>query len=213
MKKCLKKVMLSLLAGVMCTTSMVGGISASADTTYEKTYRCFFDVPINSKVSSCTFDMYYSKNMSGVIAEDGNLGGSVKVYGGGSPGQAPLICHLEYTSTGTLTNAGKIFSFKIYSNGNFEDNVSGSYYTSQNISGVTLSPDPVTFSVVQLGDVNLDGVVSSADYAITKNSILGSNATVNNVSTRAADIDGDGVVTSDDAALIQKYLLGLITQL
>lgn len=58
------------------------------------------------------------------------------------------------------------------------------------------------------GDVNGDGKISSMDYALVKNHILGIS-TLSGNSAKAADVNGDGKISSMDYALIKNDILGI----
>ncbi len=67
----------------------------------------------------------------------------------------------------------------------------------------------ITFEEVVYGDVNCDGVITSADAALVLRAIVG----LSELSMRGAlnaDVDGDLEITAADAATILRYIVGLI---
>lgn len=58
------------------------------------------------------------------------------------------------------------------------------------------------------GDVNGDGKVTSMDYVLVKNYILGINK-LSGAGAKAADVNGDGKITSMDYVLIKNDILGI----
>ena len=57
------------------------------------------------------------------------------------------------------------------------------------------------------GDVNGDGKITSSDYVLIKNHIMGIKL-LNENSQKNADYNGDGKVTSSDYVLIKNYIMG-----
>jgi len=57
-----------------------------------------------------------------------------------------------------------------------------------------------------LGDVNVDGKISSSDYVLIKNHIMGKKA-LNEEARKYADYNGDGKVSSSDYVLIKNYIM------
>lgn len=72
----------------------------------------------------------------------------------------------------------------------------------------TPSPDPSPSPEIKKGDVNGDGKITSMDYVLVKNHILGIGALIND-SAIAADVNGDGKITSTDYVLIKNHILGI----
>ena len=56
------------------------------------------------------------------------------------------------------------------------------------------------------GDVNNDGKVSSSDYVLIKNHIMGTK-TLSEENKKYADYNGDGKITSSDYVLIKNYIM------
>ena len=65
---------------------------------------------------------------------------------------------------------------------------------------------------IKKGDVNGDGKVSSADYLMIRDYIMGSYNIADNYKL-AADVTGDGKVTSADYLKIRDYIMGVISSL
>lgn len=56
------------------------------------------------------------------------------------------------------------------------------------------------------GDVNRDGKITSSDYVLIKNHIMGVNI-LNDEQKKYADYNGDGKITSSDYVLIKNYIM------
>lgn len=72
----------------------------------------------------------------------------------------------------------------------------------------TPDPDPKPEPSYKKGDVNNDGRISSLDYVLVKNHILGISKLSGN-SAKAADVNADGKVSSLDYVLIKNHILGI----
>lgn len=59
---------------------------------------------------------------------------------------------------------------------------------------------------VTKGDVNGDGKITSSDYVLIKNHIMGTSI-LNETGKQAADYNGDGNITSSDYVLIKNYIM------
>lgn len=64
-------------------------------------------------------------------------------------------------------------------------------------------------TVIVLGDLNGDGVVSSVDYLRIKQNFNG-NLTLSQTEEKAADIDSDGRITSTDYLKVKKHMAGTV---
>ncbi len=64
-----------------------------------------------------------------------------------------------------------------------------------------------TYTVIVFGDVNGDGAVTAADYAVIKGASLGGTIS-GDAQTFAADVNGDGSVTAADYAVVKGASLG-----
>lgn len=74
-------------------------------------------------------------------------------------------------------------------------------------SGNSTTPSTPTYSK---GDVNGDEKISSMDYVLVKNHILGISL-LSGESLTSADVNGDGKVSSMDYVLIKNHILGIST--
>ena len=57
------------------------------------------------------------------------------------------------------------------------------------------------------GDVNGDGKITSSDYVLIKDYIMG-NSELSDTAKKAADYNQDGKITSSDYVLIKDYIMG-----
>ena len=87
------------------------------------------------------------------------------------------------------------------STGNADSGNSGN--TDNGNSGSTDNGNTIT---VKKGDVNSDGKITSSDYVLIKNYIMGSS-TLGNEAKEAADYNSDGKITSSDYVLIKDYIM------
>lgn len=62
------------------------------------------------------------------------------------------------------------------------------------------------YTVIVSGDINGDGRVSIADFALVKSNMLGNN-TLNEIQKKAADMNKDGKISIADIALIKSHIL------
>lgn len=62
------------------------------------------------------------------------------------------------------------------------------------------------YTVVKKGDCNGDGRITSSDYVLIKNHIMGTSA-LEGANKKASDYNGDGNVTSSDYVLIKNYIM------
>lgn len=62
------------------------------------------------------------------------------------------------------------------------------------------------YTVVKKGDCNGDGKITSSDYVLIKNHIMGTS-TLEGANKKASDYNGDGNVTSSDYVLIKNYIM------
>ena len=65
----------------------------------------------------------------------------------------------------------------------------------------------LTIPMILLGDVNGDGTVSSADYIIIKNYIMGKSRLVD-APLKGADVNKSNGVNSADYVMIKNYIMG-----
>lgn len=72
-------------------------------------------------------------------------------------------------------------------------------------TGVKITFEEKTYTLVMLGDVNGDGKITSADYVRVKNHLRG-KTTLTEAQKQAADSTADGSVTSADYVRIKNYL-------
>jgi len=73
---------------------------------------------------------------------------------------------------------------------------------------ITVGEETKTYEIILYGDVNGDGKISSGDYVLIKNSIMGT-ATLSGVYKEAADVDRNGQpARSGDYVLIKNSIMG-----
>ena len=74
-------------------------------------------------------------------------------------------------------------------------------------TGARVELDGTTYCVIVKGDVNSNGKIDPADYAMVKRSYL-RTYTLNDLQTRAADLNGNGKIDSSEYAMIKRHCLG-----
>lgn len=107
------------------------------------------------------------------------------------------------------TNVGYIHSSYVTlvtSGTSIGGNTSGGNSSGGDSSGTTQTPST---SVAVKGDVNGDSKVTSVDYLMIKDSIMG-KTTLNATQKGAADVNGDSKVSSPDYLMIKDYIMGKI---
>ncbi len=88
-------------------------------------------------------------------------------------------------------------NYKLYLKPIDEENNNGNDNNNSNNSGNTQ---------ILKGDVNKDGKITSSDYVLIKNHIMGTKV-LNEEEKKYADYNGDGKVTSSDYVLIKNYIM------
>ena len=63
------------------------------------------------------------------------------------------------------------------------------------------------YTVVKKGDCNGDGTVTSSDYVLIKNYIMGTGK-LDDIKQKAADMNEDKNITSSDYVLVKNYIMG-----
>lgn len=110
------------------------------------------------------------------------------------PGPSPL----SYNWTQTVGTAVSLVGGN-QQTANFLPNVAGNYTFNLSVSdGSTTSYDEVTYTVPNIGDVDLDGDIDRIDVALI---LLGATQSPNAVANDVRDLDGNGVITSNDASI------------
>lgn len=89
-------------------------------------------------------------------------------------------------------------------NDNQTDSITNS--NTNNTNENNSSSENTTNSEIVRGDVNEDGKITSSDYVLIKNHIMGTK-TLNEQSKKYADYNQDGKVTSSDYVLIKNYIM------
>lgn len=209
MKNIFKKISAAIIASTTIATSIASissSMTASASTLENKTYRIYFDVPVNSGVCdfSCRLTSSSGVPMSGFI--NGTLGGESRYQLEGNGTNSILLTHWgeqDLTTPGTLFVVGLV-GRNINSPYELADLT---YTTVQNYAFVALPHSRVQASYVLIGDVNQDGAVNQNDLTLLQNYLNGT-ATLSGNALRAADTDASFGISEDDITRLNNFLTG-----
>lgn len=127
----------------------------------------------------------YPKSISSATVKFNPINCTVQV----NDGSSTLINNTDYTYS--YTTSGNTVTATITGKGNYTGTIKKVFK-----KGYTI------------GDVNIDGLIDSADSELIQNYIVGL-ATLSDMSKKLADTDGDGKISSVDAINIQRYLSNL----
>ena len=92
----------------------------------------------------------------------------------------------------------------------YEESEGNSDKTNSNDANTSTSTNTKTY---ELGDVNLDGEIDSADLLAIQKHLLNVKKITDETKLKNADVNKDGEIDSADLLRIQKYLLGVIKSL
>lgn len=73
-------------------------------------------------------------------------------------------------------------------------------------TGMTITIDGKTYTVVKYGDVNGDGAITPSDYVKIKNKIMGASS-LNGAYERAADVNKDGTISPADYVKVKNHIM------
>lgn len=107
----------------------------------------------------------------------------------------------------TLADGIKIISKDINGNELNNDSLIGTGTTVSILEG---EEELAKYTVIVRGDSSGDGKITSSDYVIIKNNIMGA-ATLSDMKKLGADVNKDGKVSSSDYVLIKNHIMGIST--
>ena len=73
-------------------------------------------------------------------------------------------------------------------------------------TGMTITIDGKTYTVVKYGDVSGDGAITPSDYVKIKNKIMGASS-LNGAYERAADVNKDGTISPADYVKVKNHIM------
>lgn len=73
-------------------------------------------------------------------------------------------------------------------------------------TGMTITIDGKTYTVVKYGDVSGDGAITPSDYVKIKNKIMGASS-LNGAYERAADVNKDGIISPADYVKVKNHIM------
>ena len=212
--KCLKRLTAALLTAIMSVTTVGNMISASAedadiseDAIYVKRY-CFY-VNENTYIAKFNANVSYNPNLiTKVIGRNGDIGGEFKVNDI-EINDTQNIIYVNYINSSPESQSGYMGYIDFMSQ-SVDPNINDFNITSlKNDRGNELAKSNIYIDVLDMGDVNVDGVVNMEDFELLNKAIAGTyEPTVTGL--LQADMDGDGEITFKDATQLLRYLRGLL---
>ena len=212
--KCLKRLTAVLLTAIMSAVSVGNMISASAedadiseDAIYVKRY-CFY-VNENTYIAKFNANVSYNPNLiTKVIGRNGDIGGEFKVNDI-EINDTQNIIYVNYINSSPESQSGYMGYIDFMSQ-SVDPNINDFNITSlKNDRGNELAKSNIYIDVLDMGDVNVDGVVNMEDFELLNKAIAGTyEPTVTGL--LQADMDGDGEITFKDATQLLRYLRGLL---
>ena len=210
--KCLKRLTAALLTAIMSVTTVGNMISASAedsdvseDAIYVKRY-CFY-VNENTYIAKFNANVSYNPNLiTKVIGRNGDIGGEFKVNDI-EINDTQNIIYVNYINSNPESQSGYMGYIDFMSQ-LVDPNINDFNITSlKNDRGNELAKSNISIYVLDMGDVNYDGIVNMRDVELLNMTIAGSYQP-SITGMLQADMDGNGEITLDDSICLIKYLSG-----
>lgn len=208
--KCFKKLTAVLLTAIMSTVSVGNMISASAvevseNAVYAKRY-CFY-ASENTYIAKLNANVSYNPNLTKCTIDSvGDVGGTFKVNNIEITDTQNMV-YMNYTNSSPSKQFGYL---------GFVDFVSKSTYPSTNDINITslkndrgneLAKSNIFIDVLNVGDVNCDGIVNERDFELLQKYLAGAYY-IPEAGKLQSDINGDGTIDMHDAVLLLRYFDG-----
>jgi hypothetical protein len=209
MKK-LKKIIATIASTAIAAASLSSLLitSASTPTTYNNTFRLYFDVSAGSGIKSYNGAIAYKKD-SVFIGDfkQGNMGGSFSIAGTTGQNYTTGIGMVNFSAP--TVSQGTLYTMTLYGcwTAPILDGTMAfvNFNEAYNSSGTIMNPNPVTITEILVGDPSQNGVVDIGDFLVLTGYLNGTRTLTANA-LRSADTNNDGLVTSADTDLIMQYL-------
>lgn len=211
--KCLKRLTAALLTSIMSVVSVGNMISASAedadvseDAIYVKRY-CFY-VNENTYIAKFNANVSYNPNLTMcTVNKIGDIGGEFKVNDIEITNTQNIV-YINYSNSNPDSQSGYMGCVDfISSQYTYPDIKDVNITLLENDRGNELAKSNIYIDVLDMGDVNVDGVVNMEDFELLNKAIAGTyEPTVTGL--LQADMDGDGEITFKDATQLLRYLRG-----
>ncbi len=211
---------LSLLTAVAMLSLNAFSITASAENTptannVTNNYVVEINVAAGSNIANAAITTTYNINMlefnsileGDAIPEASTGWEGYKQYDG-------LVCCEYYDTANAITAQGKIAEIRFNSSYNLDDvtnyfDVTYSYL--KLADGANVSESYASVNCYLMGDVNLDGEVTSIDANLITAHALNNIEPLTGNALLAADVNYDGVVDSIDATMVTRFSVGTLT--
>lgn len=208
--KCFKKLTAVLLTAIMSAVSVGNMVSASAaevseNAVYAKRY-CFY-ASENTYIAKLNANVSYNPNLTKCTIDSvGDVGGTFKVNNIEITDTQNMV-YMNYTNSSPSKQFGYL---------GFVDFVSKSTYPSTNDINITslkndrgneLAKSNIFIDVLNVGDVNCDGIVNERDFELLQKYLAGAYY-IPEAGKLQSDINGDGTIDMHDAVLLLRYFDG-----
>lgn len=208
--KCFKKITAVLLTAIMSAVSVGSMVSASAaevseNAVYAKRY--YFYASSNTYIAKLNANVSYNPNLTKcTINNVGEVGGTFNVNDIEIIDTQNMV-YMNYTNSSPSDKSGYLGFVDFVSKSTYP-NINDINITSlKNDRGNELAKSNIYISVLDMGDVNSDGIVNTKDVELLNKYLVGSYY-LPEIGKLKADIDGDGVIDTYDTILLMRYLEG-----
>lgn len=169
---------------------------------------CFY-VNENTFIAKFNANVSYNPNLiTKVIGRNGDIGGEFKVNDI-EINDTQNIIYVNYINSSPESQSGYMGYIDFMSQ-SVDPNINDFNITSlKNDRGNELAKSNIYIDVLDMGDINVDGVVNMEDFELFNKAIAGTyEPTVTGL--LQADMDGNGEITFKDATQLLRYLRGLL---
>ena len=211
--KCLKRLTAALLTSIMSVVSVGNMISASAedadiseDAIYAKRY-CFY-ASKNTYIAKLNANVSYNPNLTiCAVNKIGDIGGEFKVNDIEITNTQNIV-YINYSNSNPDSQSEYMGCVDfISSQSTYPDIKDINITLLENDRGNELAKSNISIYVLDMGDVNVDGVVNMEDFELLNKAIAGTyEPTI--TGRLQADMDGDGELTFLDTTQLLRYLRG-----
>lgn len=208
--KCFKKLTAVLLTAIMSAVSVGNMVSASAaevseNAVYAKRY-CFY-ASENTYIAKLNANVSYNPNLTKCTIDSvGDVGGTFKVNNIEITDTQNMV-YMNYTNSSPSKQFGYLGFVDFVSKSTYP-NINDINITSlKNDRGNELAKSNIYFDVLNVGDVNCDGIVNERDFELLQKYLAGAYY-IPEAGKLQSDINGDGTIDMHDAVLLLRYFDG-----